>query len=163
MDFETSAENIDKLPLRMWLRMLTCTTLIEREIRERLRTRFGMGLSQFDFMAQLYRCEGEGLTMGELSRRLMVTGGNVTGLTDRLSRDDLVERRPSPTDRRAQIVCLTEKGRQIFAEMAEVHENWIKEMFAGLSAEEESQLMDLLARTKESVIAAGEEEKEQSA
>ena len=76
--------------LRVWLQLLTCTTLIERHVRERLRERFDITLPRFDMMAQLDR-EPRGLKMSELSRRLMVTGGNVTGLTDQLVAEGLVK------------------------------------------------------------------------
>ena len=89
--------------------MLACTTQIEAEIRRRLRERFGISLARFDYMAQLYRYK-DGLKMRELSRYLMVTGGNVTGLTDDLERDGLVVRESSPGDRRAWIVRLTPRA-----------------------------------------------------
>ena len=89
--------------LRLWLRLLTCTLLIERSVKTRLRESFAMTLPRFDLMAQLERAPG-GLKMSELSRRLMVTGGNVTGLTDQLVGEGLVERRRVPGDRRALAV-----------------------------------------------------------
>ena len=121
----------DHAALKLWLRMLSCTTQIEAEIRRRLRARFGVSLARFDYLAQLYR-HREGLRMRELSRFLMVTGGNVTGLTDELERDGLVVRESSPTDRRSWIVRLTREGEQCFEAMAEAHEGWILELFGGL-------------------------------
>ena len=103
-------------------------------MRRRLRERFGISLARFDYMAQLDRARG-GLKMSELSRLLMVTGGNVTGLTDELARDGLVSREPSPGDRRAWIVRLTPKGRSTFAAMADEHERWIRELFAGFDSQ----------------------------
>jgi len=117
--------------LKLWLRMLASTTQIEAEIRKRLRERFGISLARFDYMAQLYRYK-DGLKMRALSRYLMVTGGNVTGLTDELERDGLVVREGSPDDRRAWILRLTPKGRRTFEAMADEHEQWILELFAGL-------------------------------
>ena len=107
--------------LKLWLRMLACTTQIEAEIRKRLRERFSISLARFDYMAQLYRYR-EGLKMRALSRYLMVTGGNVTGLTDELEREGLVLRSDSPDDRRTFIVRLTAKGRRAFEAMAKEHE-----------------------------------------
>jgi len=95
-----------KTELRLWLRMLTCTTLIENEVRRRLREAFDITLPRFDVLAQLDRSP-EGMTLGELSQRMMVSNGNMTGLVDRLVEQGLLRRRPSPTDRRAQIVSLT--------------------------------------------------------
>lgn len=135
--------------LRLWLRLLTCTTLIENEIRTRLRDHFDVTLPRFDLMAQLDKAPN-GMTLGELSQRMMVSNGNVTGLVERLASLNLLERRPSPTDRRAQIVTLTAEGRRAFRAMARTHENWIAEIFAGLAQDEMDELMRLLAKTKDS-------------
>ena len=136
---ESRAGRGDHAALRLWLRMLASTTQIEAEIRRRLRERFGISLARFDFLAQLFR-EPAGMKMRELSRCLMVTGGNVTGLTDELERDGLVVREASPDDRRAWIVRLTPQGRSGFAAMAAEHEGWILEMFAGLDPKTVQQL-----------------------
>ena len=131
---EARAGRGDHAVLRLWLRLLASTTQIENEVRRRLRERFGISLARFDYMAQLDRAK-DGLKMSELSRLLMVTGGNVTGLTDELARDGLVSREASPADRRAWIVRLTPKGKSAFAAMAEEHERWIRELFAGFDAD----------------------------
>ncbi|MDT3685593.1 MAG: MarR family transcriptional regulator [Pseudorhodoplanes sp.] len=135
--------------LRLWLRLLTCTTLIEGEIRSRLRDTFDVTLPRFDLMAQLDKTPG-GMTLGELSQRMMVSAGNVTGLAERLESLGMLERRASPHDRRAQIVSLTAEGRRSFRAMARTHENWIAEIFSDLSADEMETLMKLLAKTKTS-------------
>ncbi|HWP16866.1 MAG TPA: MarR family transcriptional regulator [Xanthobacteraceae bacterium] len=135
--------------LRVWLRLLTCTTLIEGEVRRRLRDEFDVTLPRFDLMAQLDRAPN-GMTLGELSQRMMVSNGNVTGLAERLVEQGLLDRRPSPNDRRAQIVSLTAEGRRAFRTMARTHEDWIAQLFAGLDATEIDQLMALLAKTKTS-------------
>ena len=135
--------------LRLWLRLLTCTTLIEGEVRRRLRDEFDVTLPRFDLMAQLDRAPN-GMTLGELSQRMMVSNGNVTGLAERLVEQGLLDRRPSPNDRRAQIVSLTAEGRRAFRTMARTHEDWIAQLFAGLDATEIDQLMALLAKTKTS-------------
>lgn len=121
----------DPASLRLWLRLMTCSKQIEDEIRRRLRAKSDISLARFDYMAQLYRYP-QGLKMGELSRYLMVTGGNVTGLTDELSREGLVSRESSPTDRRAWLLRLTPKGKKAFEKMAEQHNQWIAELFEGL-------------------------------
>jgi DNA-binding MarR family transcriptional regulator len=128
---EARAGSGDHAALKLWLRMLASTTHIEAEIRRRLRERFGISLARFDYMAQLYRYK-DGLKMRALSRYLMVTGGNVTGLTDELESDGLVVREGSPDDRRAWILRLTPKGRRAFEAMANEHEQWVLELFAGL-------------------------------
>ena len=133
--------------LRLWLRLLTCTTLIEGEVRRRLRDEFDVTLPRFDLMAQLDKAPN-GMTLGELSQRMMVSNGNVTGLAERLVEQGLLDRRPSPNARRAQIVSLTAEGRRAFRAMARTHEDWIARIFAGLDAAEIDQLMTLLAKTK---------------
>jgi DNA-binding MarR family transcriptional regulator len=119
--------------------MLASTTQIEAEIRKRLREHFDISLARFDYMAQLFRYR-EGLKMRVLSRYLMVTGGNVTGLTDELEREGVVQRSPSPEDRRAWIVSLTPKGRRSFEAMAKAHEEWLLELFGGLDEKAVQQL-----------------------
>ena len=136
---EGRAASGDHAALKLWLRMLASTTHIEAEIRTRLRERFGISLARFDYMAQLFRYK-DGLKMRALSRYLMVTGGNVTGLTDELEADGMVQREASPEDRRAWIVRLTPKGRRAFEAMAAEHEQWILDMFAGLDAKTVQQL-----------------------
>ena len=136
---EARANTNDHAALKLWLRLLACATQIEAEIRRRLRERFETSLPRFDYMAQLYRYR-EGLKMSALSRYLMVTGGNVTGLTDDLKRDGLVVRESSPTDRRSWIVRLTPKGRRSFEAMAKEHERWIIELFGRLDDKTVQQL-----------------------
>ena len=133
--------------LKLWLRMLSCTVKIENEIRSRLRASFDITLPRFDLMAQLER-HPQGLRMGELSKRMMVTGGNITGITDQLEREKLVLRVPDPKDRRAYSVQLTAAGRDAFAAMAVVHEGWIAELLHGVSPQDKTQLIDLLSAMK---------------
>jgi DNA-binding MarR family transcriptional regulator len=139
--------------LRLWLRLLTCTTLIEGEIRRRLRRDFDVTLPRFDLMAQLDKAPN-GMTLGELSQRMMVSNGNVTGLSERLVALGLLDRRQSPNDRRAQLVSLTPEGRRAFRAMARAHEGWIAELFADLAPADIEALMRLLAKTKGSARAA---------
>ena len=130
---EARAASDDRLALRVWLRMLACSTQIETEIRRRLRARFGITLARFDYLAQL-QCHPQGLRMNALSRYLMVTGGNVTGLTDELERDGLVTREEDPSDRRSFLLRLTDAGRQTFDVIAAAHESWLVELSAGVEA-----------------------------
>ena len=156
LDAETKAhEHADKheAELRLWLRLLTLSTLVESEIRRRLRKEFETTLPRFDLMAQLERAH-DGMSLNELSKRMMVTNGNVTGLVERLVAEKLVDRRPAPNDRRAQIVRLTAKGRQVFQRMATAHGDWLAAMFFGLSEGEVEEMMRLLGKTKLSTRAA---------
>jgi DNA-binding MarR family transcriptional regulator len=142
-----------KEELRLWLRLLTCTTLIEGEVRRRLRERFDVTLPRFDLMALLDRA-ADGMTLGELSRRMMVSNGNVTGLTERLVGEGVLLRRQSENDRRTHVVRLTEKGRRQFRKMAQEHERWIADLFSGLSLREVDALLDMLGKAKDSTRAA---------
>lgn len=158
IDLETRLTQDHHQSLRLWLRMLSCTTMIEDEIRSRLRSEFGITLPRFDLMAQLQR-HPEGLRMGELSKRMMVTGGNITGITDQLEQEKLVMRVPDPRDRRANSVKLTAAGRRSFEHMAVVHEGWIAELLAGLSVARKAEMIELLSHLKDHLnAAAGETE-----
>lgn len=137
---------------RLWLRLLTCATMIESEIRSRLRRDFGVTLPRFDLMAQLEKAP-DGMTLGALSRRMMVSNGNVTGLVQSLLRDGMVERIAQPTDRRTTSVRLTTSGRASFAAMAAAHGEWLGAMFARVPSPDRAALMSSLAALKTSVRA----------
>lgn len=136
--------------LRLWLRLLTCTQLIEQTIRSNLRSQFATTLPRFDLMAQLERTPG-GLMMNELSRRMMVTRGNITGITDQLVSEGLVERVDVPADKRSWRVRLTKKGRSAFNGLALEHERWIVDAFAGLGKNDVTELHALLGRVKDNL------------
>jgi DNA-binding MarR family transcriptional regulator len=147
IDLETRLTQDHHQPLRLWLRMLSCTVRIESEIRTRLRAEFGITLPRFDLMAQLERHPG-GLRMGELSRRMMVTGGNVTGIVEQLVQEKLVERVADANDGRAYSVKLTGAGRRAFKRMAAAHEVWITELLGGVSSQDKGRLIELLSQIK---------------
>lgn len=148
MDLEARVHSEHPDALRLWLRLLTCTQLVEKDVRSRLRERFATTLPRFDLMAQLERAP-QGLKMNELSTRMMVTGGNVTGITDQLVAEGLVDRLTVAGDRRACRVRLTSKGRRLFREMAHEHEAWIVEAFAALNQRELATLHRLLGKVKD--------------
>ena len=147
LDLATRLASDHHQSLKLWLRMLSCTVRIENEIRSRLRTSFGITLPRFDLMAQLER-HPDGLRMGELSRRMMVTGGNITGITDQLEREGLVARVPDPHDKRAFAVKLTVAGQEAFAAMARVHESWVEELLGHVAPGDKEQLIELLSGMK---------------
>jgi DNA-binding MarR family transcriptional regulator len=134
--------------LKLWVRMLACTVRVENTIRSRLRTTFDITLPRFDLMAQLER-QPEGLRMGEISRRMMVTGGNVTGIVAQLEREELVARVIDPLDGRAFVVRLTPAGRTAFAAMATVHEGWVAELFRDIPAADKTTMIALLDKMKQ--------------
>lgn len=137
-----------KQSLRLWLRLLACENIIENRLRVELREHFNVTLPQFDVLAELEYL-GQPLTMTDLSKRLMVSNGNVTGVVDRLVREGLVQRQPSGSDRRVNLISLTPRGLELFRRMAAQHEDWVAEMFADLKPEEMTQLGGLLNRTHE--------------
>jgi len=154
LDHESRARRDDHQALRLWLRILSCSSLIEQQVRRGLRREFHTTLPRFDFMAQLDR-NPAGLKMGEISERMMVTGGNVTGIADELEAAGLVARHAVRGDRRAFIVKLTSAGRREFGEMARAHERWIISLFAGLSKREQSHLFEPLAKLKRHAASNG--------
>ena len=139
-----------KTQLRLWLRLLSTTKLVAQEIRRRLRVEFDAALPQFDLLAQLYR-EPEGLRLGELSRRTMVTNGNITGLADRLQADGLIQRETLDADRRVTVARLTRRGREVFTTMAKAHEGWIRELMADVDDDALDAALAKLALVKASV------------
>jgi len=150
LDSETQAVDLPEdhaEELRLWLRLLTCTNLIEGEVRSRLRARFDVTLPRFDLMAQLDKAP-DGMTLSDVSKRMMVSNGNVTGLVERLVVSGHLDRRTSITDRRVQMIRLTKVGRSEFRKMATEHETWIADMFAELTPKDVRELMRLLAKAK---------------
>lgn len=148
VDMEARAHSEHPQELRLWLRLLTCTQLVEKQVRARLREQFDTTLPRFDLMAQLERAS-DGMKMNELSRRMMVSGGNVTGITDQLVAEGLVERSDVEGDRRAYRVRLTARGKRTFREMALAHEEWIVEAFSALGERDVATLHRLLGKVKE--------------
>ncbi len=148
LDHETRLHEDDHHSIKLWLRLLTCSSLIESRLRTALRENFDTTLPRFDFLAQLERAP-DGLTMGELSGRMMVSGGNVSGIATQLVNEGLVERSPLPDNRRTVLVKLTPKGMRVFRRMAEEHEQWVIAMLGHLNAKEVDKLMALLSRVKQ--------------
>ena len=139
-----------KESLRTWLRLLSCETVIEQQLRTLLRQNFSVTLPQFDVLSELERA-GDPLTMSKLSKELMVSNGNVTGVIDRLEKTGFVKRVRSEHDRRIQYIELTAKGRKEFNRMASRHERWVAELLSELSMTDMNQLQDLLLKARQSV------------
>ncbi|GGH37360.1 DNA-binding transcriptional regulator, MarR family [Cribrihabitans marinus] len=134
-DTRPDPEPMSKARLRLWLKLLKASKLIEEEIRRRLRIQHGSTLPRFDVMSALARAP-EGLKMSEISRRLRVSNGNITGIVDKLANEGLALRVAVPGDRRANRVRLTPRGQQVFAEQAAAHEGWIDGILGGLDADD---------------------------
>ena len=149
-DHEFRAHADQHASLRLWLRLLSCTTRVEDKIRQKLRESFDITLPRFDLMAQLER-HPDGLSMGELSRRMMVTGGNITTIVDQLEKEKLVLREVGVNDRRSFTVKLTQAGKDAFTDMAIAHEAWVADLFEGLSLSQQTELYTLLGAMKKNL------------
>jgi DNA-binding MarR family transcriptional regulator len=153
LGLEARATDDDHQSLKLWLRMMACTNQVQAELRRQLRQQFGITLARFDYMAQLHRYP-EGLSMRLLGQYLMVTGGNVTGLTNELVKEGWVERLADPEDRRSVKVRLTQVGVQTFEQIATVHEAWVVSMFSGLRVQDRKLMIDLLGSLRQQVAAS---------
>jgi DNA-binding MarR family transcriptional regulator len=159
---EDAPEFLDKLggaphstlSLQVWLRLLSCATVIEKRVRTRLEEEFGTTLPRFDVLAAIER-HPNGPTMSQLSRSMMVSNGNVTAVVNRLIEDGWIVRSVAGRDRRVATVRMTRKGRTAFAKMVEAHERWIDQMFGELSTEQLDALMATLATVRGSVERSG--------
>ena len=134
---------VSKQRLRLWIRLLRAARAIESELRDRLRREYAITLPQFDVLAALER-QVDGMTMTELSRRLMVSNGNVTGIIDRLVAEKMVQRQAPAEDRRSFIVRLTPKGANQFASIAKAHETWVDELLEEFGATEAQAVIEHL-------------------
>ncbi len=156
---KTPSKGRAKKATRLWLRLLTASRTIEDEIGRRFRLEYGISLARFDLMAVLHRHD-DGLTMSEVGRHLRVSGGNVTGLVDRLEKEGLVERQQHPSDRRSILVSLTKRGHDIFIAMAQHHKIWVAEILAWLGDHEIDDLYDLLTTVRDSARDAADQSSE---
>jgi DNA-binding MarR family transcriptional regulator len=143
-DDERQVEHIE---LRIWLRLLSCTTLIENIVKSKLRQEFGISLARFDILSQLERFS-DGLTMSELSRHLMVSNGAITALAEKLAREKLITREEHPEDKRTVILRLTEQGRSSFLKMAKRHEEWVISLLGDMSPSAQTELLRSLVLLK---------------
>ena len=148
LDPETRLQGDDHEALRLWLRLFTCTTMVERTIDQMLKREFGSSLARFDVLAQLDRAP-EGLRMGELSAATLTTNGNVTWLVAALEGEGHVTRRTAPDDRRATVVRLTANGRRHFEAMARQHEATVAHLFGTLTTTERKAMHTLLGSVKQ--------------
>jgi DNA-binding MarR family transcriptional regulator len=149
----TDDEADNRAQVRVWLRLLACTSLIGAELRRQFRDEFDFTMPRFDVLAQLDREPG-GLVLGELPKRLMVTAGNLTPIVDRLVEDGFITRTPSHLDRRVQIVCMTADGRKAFRRMAKKHSLWLASLLAEFPRERLDGLVRELDDLKSAVKSA---------
>ncbi|MBT7951538.1 MAG: MarR family transcriptional regulator [Gammaproteobacteria bacterium] len=140
----------EKEGLRLWLRIVSCSQMVEQEVRSMLRDKYDSTLPRFELLSALDRVP-DGLSMGELSGWLMVTKGNVTGIAERLSEDGFIKRNPTPTDRRSFCVTLTPKGKKIYKEMEEDYESLLDKLFTDVSLDDSDTFTGVLAKVKEVV------------
>lgn len=141
-----------RLELRVWIRLLDCAKLVEKQLRRNFQEQFDTTLPRFDVLAALDRAP-EGLTMGDISRALLVSNGNVTSIVRQLGEQGMITSRPDPHDRRAAIVSLTEAGRAHFKTLADAHSRWVHEALSCFPADQQAQLLGLLDQLKTSIRA----------
>lgn len=150
IEAEIKAEDVtedNRAQIRLWLRLLACTTLISAELRRQFREEFDFTVPRFDVLAQLDREPG-GLVLGELPKRLMVSAGNLTPIVDRLVDDGYITRKPSHLDRRVHIVCMTVEGRRAFRRMAKKHGLWLAALLEDFPRDQIDGLIDQLGNLK---------------
>jgi len=145
-------EPLSKRRLKAWIRMLGTVRATENHLRGFLRDGHATTLPRFDVMAALWR-RREGVTMGDLSRMLLVSGGNATAIVARLEADGLCLRTPSDRDRRTVYVTLTERGVATFERQAREHEHTISALFGSISEADLDALTDILKRLRPKVPA----------
>lgn len=138
----------DRLSLRLWLQLIKASKAIEGDIGTRFRRTYGQSLARFDVLSQLYRSEDGWTAIGILGDRLMTGSGNITALIDRMAAEGLVERRPSPTDRRSHQVRMTENGAALFHAMTDDHAAWVDEALADVNEKDKKALIGLLVRVR---------------
>lgn len=152
----TAADHFDgtshsKQSLRVWLRLAACNRIIEARIRRSFEVNFSTTLPRFDVLATLDHAlstTGKGLTMGELSKRLLVSNGNVTGIVNRLAGENYIRKTKQRADGRSHLVEFTPKGKKYFAELANAHEKWIDEILFEMSDEEMGSILPTLGKMK---------------
>ena len=137
-----------RLSLRVWLHLMKSSKAIEAVVAGRLRTEYGQSFSRFDVLSQLVRVEGDFLPVGKLAQLLMTSNGNITALLDRMAAEGLLERKPSPKDRRSQPVRITDDGRSLFAGMNRRHAKWIDAALADLPDADKEKLVTSLIRVR---------------
>ncbi|NIB40416.1 MarR family transcriptional regulator [Pseudomaricurvus alkylphenolicus] len=146
-------DDSDTLYLKLWLQLARSSKVMEQEMETRFQKNFKQSLSRFDVLSQLDRCDPDWLPMGKLAGQLIASKGNITRLVDRMISEGLIDRRPSPEDRRIIQVGLTDKGRSLFAEMAVAHADWAKSLLGSLDIGHGQELLDLLVNLNRAVKA----------
>ncbi|GKQ49696.1 MarR family winged helix-turn-helix transcriptional regulator [Bradyrhizobium sp. Ce-3] len=132
---ESAAPLFGQIETRLWLQLLSLHGELFASLNSMLSSEFGLSLAKFDVLAQLDRYR-DGLALGQLSQNLKVSGGNVSGLVQRLLADDLISKQMSSEDRRSFIVRLTPKGEALFRKAADVHKRQLSERLENIPAQE---------------------------
>lgn len=146
-DLESRLPQDEQSALRLWLRLLSCSTLIENELRSCLRREFNTTMPRFELMAQL-ASSPEGMKMTALSRRMLVTNGNITGITDQLEKEGYVKRQRLPNDRRSSMLFLTPKGKTHYEAIALAYQECVERFFSALTQSSKANLLKELGQLK---------------
>ena len=138
---EWSAE--EERALLLWIALARCYRTFARAVAARI-AEYGLTTPQFGILEALHHLGP--LSLGDLADKLLVTGGNVTFVIDRLEEQGLVERVRSTEDRRVVKAQLTEEGRRVIAGVFPQHARAIAELARQLKPEEQEELRRLLKR-----------------
>ncbi|HCS28347.1 MAG TPA: MarR family transcriptional regulator [Spongiibacteraceae bacterium] len=150
---DLNVNDSDAIYLKLWLQLAKSSKAIEQEMEARFQKNFKQSMSRFDVLSQLDRCDPEWLPMGRLANQLIASKGNITRLVDRMIGEGLIDRRPSPEDRRIIQVGITDKGRTLFKEMAIAHAQWSKSLLGALDLKHGKQLLSLLVKVNKAFAA----------
>lgn len=150
IDLETRINDSSSEDLRLVLRLAAFNNLIQNELRNRLRLQFDMTSPRYDLLAQL-ATETQGLKMGELSERLMVSNGNITAISSQLEKAGLISRTTNRQDRRSTFIKMTAKGKKNFAKMESSYNQWVEEILSQLTKQSKERLYENLQECKQAV------------
>ncbi len=140
-----------KESLKLWIELLRYSNKLEQLIDDKIRQNYGQNISRFDVLSQLDRENHHGLAVGELASRLIASKGNITGLLDRMQKDGLIEKEAKQDDRRSYIVRSSEKGQELFAEMAEKNARWVEEALTSIDIDHMKEFAKFLSEARTSL------------
>jgi DNA-binding MarR family transcriptional regulator len=150
--FETVVASLPATDHRMraWLAMVGCFTSVERSLRRHFNHVFRSSLPRYDVLMALVHFP-DGLTMGQLASKLMVSKGNMTGVVRRLQQNNCVRQASSRHDRRVRVVTLTSKGRTLWEQMHGEYRSVIEDVLSQLSKTESRLLTQSLMQAQERI------------
>ncbi len=132
-----------EISLRLWITLARCYGTFARAVSVRI-AEYGLTTPQFGVLEALHHLGP--LTLGDLAQKLLVTGGNITYVMDRLEEQELVVRDRWGEDRRIIWGRLTPKGRELMQEIFGEHVEFVHSLVQPLELEERKELRNLLRK-----------------